>query len=193
VAGGSTVQTTTNGGAETFAERQLRQRLSVGKNVSTLEPESPTPPLFVNCNRATSSCLYLDWSAPLYDGGVPIVDYIVHYTILERKTTVTARDVVFEHVLKFKVGSGDAQGAVIRHIPPNTVVEKVFVTAVNEVGLVSPKGLLKQKTCQTTDSSRHGQLSRELAAAAATVGPYFDSDFYTVRYTLVHAPHHASV
>jgi hypothetical protein len=169
------------GGAETFAERQQRLRLSVGRNVSTLEPETPTAPLFVNCHRCTSSCLYLDWSAPFYDGGVPIVDYVVHYTVLESKITVTARNVVTELVQKFKVGSGAATTAVIRNIPPGTEVVKVYLVAVNEVGLVGPKGELKQKSCRTSDCSRHSQLSRELAAAAATTGPHFDSDFYTVR------------
>jgi len=99
-------------GAETYAERQLRERLSVGKNVTTHEPEAPTCPLFVNCSQITSSCIYLDWSAPFYDGGVPIVDYTVHYTVMERQTTVTARDVLFEHVLKFKLHSAEFTEAV---------------------------------------------------------------------------------
>lgn len=128
-------------------------RLSVGKLVTTYEPESPTPPLFVNCNHITSSCVHLDWSAPFYDGGVPIVDYLVHYTVMERQTTVTARDVVFEHVRSFKVRSADTV-AVIRNIPPNTDVVKIFIVAVNQVGLVSPKGLLKQPVCRTIETSR---------------------------------------
>lgn len=101
-------------GAETYAERQLRERLVVGKNVTTHEPEAPTCPLFVNCSQITSSCIYLDWSAPFYDGGVPIVDYTVHYSVMERQTTVTARDVLFEHVLKFKLHSAELTEAVSR-------------------------------------------------------------------------------
>ena len=146
-------ETTTNGGAETFLEMQKRNRLSVGKLVTTHEPESPTPPLFVNCHLMTSSCVHLDWSAPYYDGGVPIVDYIVHYTVLDRQTTVTARDVVFEQVRSFKLHSTDT-AAVIRNIKPNTDVVKVYIIALNEVGLVSPKGALKQAVCRTIETSR---------------------------------------
>jgi len=81
---------------------------------------------------------------------------------------------------------------VIRNIPPNTNVERIYIIATNQVGLSSPKCPLRTKpgsglgsglglVCRTTDTSRHGQLVRELnAAAAAITGPYFDSDFYTV-------------
>ena len=166
---------------ETFQERQLRMRLSIGKVVSTFEPEAPTPPLFVNCTLTTSSCIYLEWYPPYYNGGVPIILYTIYYTVLERKTTVTARNVLFEHNLKFKVpGEGNARTGVIRNLPPNTEIVKIYIIAKNEIGLLSPKGLLKQTMCKTYETSRYGQLSRELAAAAATVGPYFDSDFYTV-------------
>lgn len=69
---------------------------------------------------------------------------------------------------------------VIRNIPPNTDVERIYIVATNQVGLSSPKGQLKEKVCRTLETSRHGQLVRELNAAAAITGPYFDSDFYTV-------------
>lgn len=176
----SSVGTAKGSLAETDAERRLRLRLAVGRTVTTLEPEPPTAPLFVNCSRCSSTCIYLDWSAPFYDGGVPVVDYIVHYTVREVQTTVTARNVVLEHVLKFNIGSGTTTTGVIRNLPPDTEVVRIYLVAVNEVGLVGPKGELKQKVCRTAESSRHGQLTRELAAAAAATGPYFDSDFYTV-------------
>lgn len=116
-------------GAETYAERLLRERLVVGKNVTTHEPESPTCPLFVNCSLITSSCIYLDWSAPFYDGGVPIVDYTVHYSVMERQTTVTARDVLFEHVLKFKLHSADLTEAV-SDLSPLLLSRKMFCLVV---------------------------------------------------------------
>lgn len=68
----------------------------------------------------------------------------------------------------------------IRNIPPNTDVERIYIVATNQVGLSSPKGVLKEKVCRTLETSRHGQLMRELNAAAAITGPFFDSDFYTV-------------
>jgi len=69
---------------------------------------------------------------------------------------------------------------VIRNIPPNTDVERIYIVATNQIGLSSPKGQLKEKVCRTQETSRHGQLVRELNAAAAITGPFFDSDFYTV-------------
>jgi hypothetical protein len=167
-------------GAETFGERQLRLRLNVGRKVSTYEPEQPSVPLFVNCYKITSSCIHIEWSAPFYDGGVPITNYWVHYTVMERQVTVTARDVVFEQPHKFALEGPYPTEAVIRNIPPNTDVIRIYVIAVNEVGLMSEKGLLKQTLCHTIETSRHGQLRRELALAAAATEPFFDSAFFTV-------------
>ena len=64
---------------------EMNRRLQLvheNKIIYTNEPSAPSIPLFVNCHKITSSCIYLDWSPPFYDGGVPLIDYIIHYTIL---------------------------------------------------------------------------------------------------------------
>jgi hypothetical protein len=48
------------------------------------EPEAPSEPLFIEATEVTSSCIYLSWAPPFYDGGVPISDYRVSYTVFER-------------------------------------------------------------------------------------------------------------
>lgn len=73
------------------------------KSIFTADPEAPSPPLYFECADVTSSCMRLRWQAPFYDGGSEVTDYIVYYTVLERHTTVTARNVIQERALKLKV------------------------------------------------------------------------------------------
>jgi hypothetical protein len=59
-----------------------------GKGAASIkldDAEKPSCPLFIECLRATSSCLYLQWQAPLYHGGQEIVAYILSCTVMEKR------------------------------------------------------------------------------------------------------------
>lgn len=152
-----------------------------GFSVFTDEPEAPSPPLFVTCERVTSSCIHLSWSPPFYDGGSALCDYVVHYTVLEQQITVTARNVIVEHTKKFNLNTAAQSGAVIRNLLPDTDVVRVAVTAVNAVGLISERApMMRQKVVRTQPCSRYSALSRELAFAAKSSEPLIDTAFFTV-------------
>lgn len=148
----------------------------VDERVSTNAPDPPTPPLFVACSGLTSSCLHLTWAAPYYDGGLPVVDYIVYYTYIEKTITVTDRDVLVEHHEHFSAGP-TAISAVIRNLPSSTQVTNVYICAVNGAH-IGAKGMLKGEHV-TKDCSRHSKLSRELELASQGSEEYIDSAFFT--------------
>lgn len=58
--------------------------------VFTLDVEAPSAPLFFRFLHETSSCLYLAWDPPFYDGGREIVDYVIYYTVNEVTLARTA-------------------------------------------------------------------------------------------------------
>lgn len=149
--------------------------------VTTDDAVPPMVPLFVNCELVTSSCLHITWSPPYFDGGLPIVDYLVHYTIVERTLTVTARDVKVERHKVFKTKDGNATSAVIRNLPDDTDIINVYVCAKTSGGLVGGKGHLKQTLCRTKLSCRYTLLTREFEMASSCKDEFVDSGFFTVR------------
>ena len=171
------------------------------KSIFTDEPEAPSPPLFVRCTHTTSTCVHLEWGAPLFDGGSEVVDYIVHYTMLERQVTVSARNVIVEHTHRFNTFSADEYGAcgavtaVIRNLLPDTDVVRVAVCAVNKAGLVSERGLLTvvdgqlvkataagvAAVVRTKLASRYAALKREMSEASKSNEAWVETSFFTVR------------
>ena len=150
--------------------------------IRTDDAVPPMVPLFVNCELITSSCIHITWSPPFFDGGLPIVDYIVYYTIVERTLTVTARDVLVERHKYFKTKDGNATSAVIRHLPDDTDIINIHVCAKNSGGLISGKGHLKQTVCRTKLSCRYTLLTREFELASSCKEEYVDSGFFTVSF-----------
>jgi hypothetical protein len=59
--------------------------------ISTLSPVEPWEPLFVHISKVTSSCIYLDWEPPFFDGGNDILRYEIKYTVFHRTVTSTDR------------------------------------------------------------------------------------------------------
>ena len=72
--------------------------------IKTDDPEPPTPPLLFTLAKITSTCIYLHWIPPFFDGGREIRGYEIRYTILQRDVTVGAgRDQFTEIPLSFKL------------------------------------------------------------------------------------------
>ena len=161
----------------------LTKKTNINKFVDKIltdDPVLPSPTLFVNCEKITSTCIHISWSAPYFDGGVPICDYNVYYTVRQRILTVTARDVIVEKPKSFNTRDGSATSAVIRNLPDDTDVINIYVCAVNTSRLIGAKGHLKQSLCRTLPCSRFTLLKREFDFAANTKGDFVDSAFYTV-------------
>lgn len=59
--------------------------------ITTLPPVAPWEPLFVHISKVTSTCIYLDWEPPLFDGGCEIVQYEIKYTVHHKTITSTNR------------------------------------------------------------------------------------------------------
>jgi WD40 repeat protein len=158
--------------------------------VRTEEVEPPSPPLFFRIIQVTSSCVHLTWDVPFYDGGSPIVDYVVHYTVNEVKTTTTERDVVMPYDMKLNT-EGTATSIVLRNLPADTVIPKIVIKSVNKVGLISEaeKIDLRQFTrgdeqedgeeVRTKPSSRYVQIHREFDRAMAMDDAFIDTSFFT--------------
>eukprot|EP01034_Spumella_vulgaris_P028585 gene28585-35468_t len=157
------------------------KKMVLNTSVFTLPPDVPSMPLYLTCTQVTSSCIHINWQAPHYDGGSEVVDYVVHYTELEKQVTVTSRDVIREHQKKFRMHSGAVTSAVIRNIFPDSDVVRVYVEAVTKVGMVGDKAHLKYNgisTLHTSKSCRFSQLSREMAVATASSEMFVDSSFF---------------
>jgi hypothetical protein len=155
--------------------------------VRTDDPDPPSPPMYVRCTEITSSCLYLDWQYPFYDGGSEIAEYIVHYTVLERRTTVTASNVVIESVRKLRVRDA-ATKVILRNIPPDTDIVNIYIKALNKVGLFSDEGKLTHGprgatagSLRTKKSSRREEIIKMIQKVEASGEAFFDTDFYSVR------------
>ena len=76
-------------------DKVVRKRMKT-PGVTTNPAEPATPPLYFLCSLITTSCVHLQWDTPFYDGGLPIVEYAVHYTVMEHVPTATDRDRVEE-------------------------------------------------------------------------------------------------
>ena len=145
--------------------------------VFTLDVEAPSAPLFFRFLHNTSSCIYLAWDPPFYDGGREVVDYVVHYTVNEVRTTVSDRGVVVPVDLSYHAGANC--GAVLRDLPAKTLVVAISVKAVNSSGLISDATKLPEDSIETHQSSRHAHISRELARCANSREQFIDTDFFT--------------
>jgi hypothetical protein len=146
-----------------------------------LDPEvPPTAPLFVNCDKITSTCLYLSWSPPYFDGGLPVIEYIIHFTVVEIKQTVTERALRKDIHLSYSTESS-VPSTVIRNLPDDTDIINIYIVAKNQGQLLGANGHCKQATCRTLKCSRYTQLQRELEITLNTDLTYVDSDFFTVR------------
>jgi hypothetical protein len=152
--------------------------------LKTLTSVAPSPPLFVTAENITSSCIHLSWSPPFFDGGVPIVEYYVHYTVVELVVTVTERDKKVEKQKSFCTESAECC-AVIRHLPDDSDVLDIYVVARNYDLKMGDKGYCKvpkEKKClRTQPSSLHARLLREMEITANSTEQFIDSAFFTVR------------
>jgi hypothetical protein len=69
----------------------------MGENsIRTEDVDPPSKPLFFQEMGMTSSCMNLSWSPPIFDGGSPIKEYRISYTVLERLFIATSRTQVVQ-------------------------------------------------------------------------------------------------
>lgn len=59
--------------------------------LTTNSPIEPWEPLFIHISKITSTCIYLDWEPPFFDGGSDIIKYEIKYTVFHRSVTATNR------------------------------------------------------------------------------------------------------
>eukprot|EP01031_Cornospumella_fuschlensis_P037803 gene37803-45923_t len=147
--------------------------------VVTEPPESPSAPLFATITKVTSSCIHLTWAPPFYDGGLPIVDYVIYYTVIEKQITVTKRDVRIEHPKYFNMENANATSGVIRNLPDNAEIVSIYICALNSGNLTGLKANLEPASVFTKPSSRHSKLARELEITSNATEEYIDSAFFT--------------
>ena len=152
-------------------------------SVFTQDVEAPSPPLFFRFIRNTSSCIYLAWDPPFYDGGREIVGYVISYTVNEIHTTLTERDIIIPVDMQYHAG-GSVLAAVLRNLPAKTKVVNITIKAVNFGGMTSDATKLEflenvPEAIETDQCSRHAFVARELARSANAKGDFIDSDFYT--------------
>lgn len=139
----------------------------------------PTAPLFVTVEKTTSTCIHLSWSPPYFDGGVPLTQYIVYYTVVELVVTVRERGVRVEQKKEFATGNIETN-AVIRNLPDDSDIIEIYVCAQNSEYLIGAKGSIKQALVHTHKSSRYTHLKREMTITAEWKEDYIDSAFFTV-------------
>jgi hypothetical protein len=142
---------------------------------------APTNPLFVTVDKITSSCLFLSWSPPLFDGGLPITEYMIYYTVIAVQQTVTERAKKTEKHMSFSTESPMAN-VIIRNLPDDTDIINIYVCGKNSGNLIGAKGFCKQSTVKTMKCSRFKQLRRELDAAMNSTAAMIDTDFFTVSF-----------
>lgn len=59
-------------------------------SITTDVADAPFPPLYLKIDTFTSSCIYLSWKPPVFDGGLNITHYLIFYTcIIKTSTTLT--------------------------------------------------------------------------------------------------------
>lgn len=131
--------------------------------IKTKECLPPTPPLDFTCFKITSSCAYFRWSPPFYNGGLSIIRYIIGYTVIELVDTVTEKD---KEVIKKKeyVIHSNKTSAVVRHLPENSTITKIYLIAINSGEKKSEKTYLNE-TLRTLDCSYYRKIKRELEYA----------------------------
>ena len=106
------------------------------KSIRTELADLPTQPRLFKIKKITSSCAYLEWEPPYYDGGSEISDYAIFYTVIERSSTVRERDIFVEVPFRYNIGYA-CTSAVVRNILSNSLVVKISIKAINKAGVHS--------------------------------------------------------
>jgi len=155
--------------------------------IMTAAIEPPSQPLFFRLVEITSSCLHLAWDAPFTDGGSDLADYCIFFTVNEIRTTTTERDVVYEVDTKHYT-EGIATSAVLRNLPADTLINKIFIKAINKRGLISEAMKLPKRfdeetkeeiEVKTLPASRYALTHREFERCANSAETFIDTSFFT--------------
>lgn len=151
----------------------------------TEPPDAPSMPCFLKVDKITSSCLHCSWTRSQWNGGSAIVDYIIHYTVVERHVSSTSSNVMVPVDHKVNVGGPDVNSFIIRNIESDSDVVNIKIKALNAAGLFSDGRPLTLKPEQaeggirTLRQSRHRRLVFELKRARDSKDDFIDTDFFT--------------
>lgn len=149
----------------------------MGENsIRTQDVDAPTPPLFFQEEGMTSSCMHLSWSPPIFDGGVPISEYRISYTVLERLFLATSRTNVVKRPNTVR-SKTPCTSFVIRNLPHNSKIVAISIKAVNELNQVSEMTSLKEHR-MTTEGSAYKKCLFEIQRVESLKTDLVDTDFY---------------
>jgi hypothetical protein len=106
------------------------------KSIHTQLSDPPTQPILFKITKVTSSCAYLEWEPPYFDGGLEICDYAIFYTVIVRSSTVKERTIYTELPFRYNIGYA-CTSAVVRNITSDSLVVKISIKAINKAGVHS--------------------------------------------------------
>lgn len=158
------------------ASMKMPKRRKPGIMTDPADP--PSPPLFFVCTEITSGCIHLQWDVPFYDGGLPIIEYRVSYTVLERTVTATSRNVIIERPNTVKIKTpkkddsipGTTIKFIIRNLPADTDVVDITVKAMNLADLISdPRPLCGTMFPRDEEKEREEKEKKEHEAQLANM------------------------
>jgi hypothetical protein len=173
-----------------------------GKNVRTDLADPPSAPMFVSSHKVTSSCIELSWSGSHYDGGSPLEEYIVHYTVVERHISSTSSSVMVP--VLHRIGTGTAEPCeagsdvckfTIRNLEPDSDITNIHVKARNRAGMIGegaklvasggvggledPGEVNKKELVRTEQMGNRRLIIHHMKLAQEAVGDTIDTDFYS--------------
>ena len=159
--------------------------------ISTSEPQKPTTPNFFRNKLTTSTCIHLTWDAPIYDGGRPISNYLITYTVVERHPTATNREhtIPKDRHLKTK---GPETEFVIRNLPHSTKIIDIKCKAINDFDIAGPSADITWgvRNPTTEPCSYYYSVKEEYLRTKELEGEFCDTDFFTgITQRLIKADH----
>lgn len=145
--------------------------------VFTEPPKPTTCPLFLILERVTTSCAYISWQPPLYDGGKPVTDYLISYITAKKEKAVKGGIRIVERFHTVSVGS-NATSFVVRNLPSSCGVKALMVRAITSPDVQCPDSKALQDF-ETREASKHRQILEKIATTEVLKDEFIDTDFET--------------
>ena len=148
--------------------------------ITTSDPERPREPTFFRNKLTTSTCLHLTWDAPIYDGGRPLTQYLIMYTVVEKHVTAMSREHTIPKDKQIRT-KGPATEFVIRNLPHSTKIINIRIKAINDYEMSGPAAEITWgvRNPMTEPCSRYYGLKEEHHKTKEMEGAFCDTDFFT--------------